>query len=219
MMFYNYLIVVLISYLVGSFSTAFVFNKLVNKIDPRETGSKNLGALNTLRITSKKRGALMGILAFLTVFAVDALKGIFAVWFAMALLGETPIMAAVLASFFVILGHNYSVLLKFDGGRGAATFLGILLFLDWKLFLLWLGTVLLCMFIFELFLPVDKKRNFFKRAISDQIIGRLFGEVIVLIPFFFLNPLVFWISLFSTPLILIRHIDRVKEQLKQAKNE
>lgn len=219
MMFYNYLIVILVSYLVGSFSTAFVFNKLVNKIDPREIGSKNLGALNTLRITSKKRGTLIGVLAFLTVFGVDALKGIFAVWFAAALLGETSIVAAVLATFFVILGHNYSILLKFDGGRGAATFLGILLYLDWRLFLLWLGVVLLGMFVFELFLPVDKKRNFFKRAISDQIIGRLVGEVVALVPFFFLNPLVFWISLFSTPLILIRHTDRVKEQLKQSKNE
>ena len=216
MMFYNYIIVILISYLVGSFSTALVFNKLVNKIDPRETGSKNLGALNTLRITSKQKGTFIGVLGFLLVFLIDAAKGAFAVWLAMLLLPESPIVAAVIASFFVILGHNYSILIKFDGGRGAATFMGILLFLDptFKMFSIWLGSVIIFSLIFELFIPVDKKRNFFKRAVSDQIIGRLFGEVFALVPFFFLNPILFWVGLFSTPLILIRHIDRVKEQIK-----
>ena len=216
MMFYNYLIIVLVSYLIGSFSTALVFNKLVNKIDPRETGSKNLGALNTLRITAKQKGTFVGVLGFLLVFLIDAAKGALAVWLAMLLLPENPIIAAALASFFVILGHNYSILIKFDGGRGAATFMGILLFIDptLKMFLIWLGSVIAFSLIFELFIPVDKKRNFFKRAISDQIIGRLFGEVFALIPFFFLNPLLFWVALFSTPLILIRHIDRVKEQIK-----
>lgn len=214
MMLYNYIIVILVSYLIGSFSTALVFNKIVNKIDPRKTGSKNLGALNTLRITSKKRGTFVGILGFLFVFLIDAFKGVFSVWLAMNLLPENQLIGAVLASFFVILGHNYSILLKFDGGRGAATFLGILLFLDWKLFLIWLLYVILCMFLFEIFIPISKKGNFFKRAISDQIIGRLFGEVIVLIPFYFLNPLLFWIGLTSTPLILIRHIDRIKKQIK-----
>ena len=216
MMFYNYLIIVLVSYLIGSFSTALVFNKLVNKIDPRETGSKNLGALNTLRITAKQKGTFVGVLGFLLVFLIDAAKGALAVWLAMLLLPESPIIAATLAGFFVILGHNYSILIKFDGGRGAATFMGILLFIDptFKMFLIWLGSVIAFSLIFELFIPVDKTRNFFKRAISDQIIGRLFGEVFALIPFFFLNPLLFWVALFSTPLILIRHIDRVKEQIK-----
>jgi len=216
-MSYNYIIVILISYLIGSFSTALVFNKIVNNIDPRETGSKNLGALNTLRITSAKKGTFIGIIGFLFVFGIDAFKGAFSVWLAMALLPENMTIAAVLASFFVILGHNYSVLLKFDGGRGAATFLGILLFLSPQLFGYWLLCVVLCALLFELFIPVDKKRNFFKRAISDQIIGRIFGEVIILVPFYFLNPLIFWISLASTPLILIRHADRVKKQVKNYK--
>ena len=216
-MFYNFIIVILISYLIGSFSTALIFNKAVNKIDPRETGSKNLGALNTLRITSSKKGKVIGILGFLFVFLIDALKGAFSVWLAMALLPQDQLLAAIFASFFVVLGHNSSILLKLDGGRGAATFLGILLFLDWKLFLLWLFCVVLFMFIFELFIPVDKTRNFFKRAISDQIVGRLFGEVFALIPFYFINPLVFWVSLFSTPLILIRHFDRIKKQVKNNK--
>ncbi|HOI60423.1 MAG TPA: glycerol-3-phosphate acyltransferase [Candidatus Pacearchaeota archaeon] len=214
---YNYILTIFISYLIGSFSTALVFNKVVNKTDPRETGSKNLGALNTLRITTSKKGKAIGVLGFLFVFLVDAFKGAFSVWLAIALMPHDQLLAAVLASFFVILGHNYSILLKFDGGRGAATFLGILLFLDWRLFLLWLLCVVLFMFIFELFMPVDRKRNFFKRAISDQIAGRLFGEVFALMPFYFLNIFVFWVSLLSTPLILLRHTDRIKKQIKEFK--
>ncbi|MDD4662183.1 MAG: glycerol-3-phosphate acyltransferase [Candidatus Pacebacteria bacterium] len=213
----NYILIILISYLVGSFSTAFVVNKLANKVDPRSTGSKNLGALNTLRITYAKKGKVAGILAFLLVFLVDAFKGALVVFLSMSLIPENTFVAAVLASFFVILGHNYSILLKFDGGRGAATFMGILLFLDFKMFLIWLGSVILFSLIFELFIPIDKKRNFFKRALSDQIIGRLFGEIFALIPFYFLNPFIFGIGLVSTPLILLRHKDRVKEQLKNYK--
>lgn len=212
----NYFLIILISYLIGSFSPALLVNKFLNKVDPRETGSKNLGALNTLRITTSKKGKLVGVLAFLLVFLIDASKGALAVGLAMAL---TPnaFVSAVLAGFFVVLGHNYSILLKFDGGRGAATFMGILLFLNFELFFVWLLSVLLFMFVFELIIPIDKKRNFFKRAISDQIIGRLFGEVFALIPFYFLDPFVFGVSLAITPLILLRHKDRVEKQLKDYK--
>lgn len=213
----NYFLIILISYLIGSFSPALLVNKFLNKVDPRKTGSKNLGALNTLRITTSKKGKLVGVLAFLLVFLIDASKGALAVVLAMALTPENAFVSAVLAGFFVVLGHNYSILLKFDGGRGAATFMGILLFLNFELFFVWLLSVLLFMFIFELIIPIDKKRNFFKRAISDQIIGRLFGEVFALIPFYFLDPFVFGVSLVITPLILLRHKDRVKKQLKDYK--
>ncbi len=213
----NYIIIILLSYLVGSFPTALFFNKLVNKIDPRETGSKNLGALNTLRITSKKKGKVIGALGFLFVFLVDAFKGAFSIWFAMQLIPENILLAGVLAAFFSILGHNYSILLKFSGGRGAATFLGILLFLNWKMFFLWLAIVVLFMLVFELFIPVKTKESIFKSAISDQIIGRLFGEAVAIIPFYFIEPLIFYVSLACTPLIVIRHIDRIKKQVKDYK--
>ena len=210
-----FIIIPIVSYLIGSISPALIFNKTVNKIDPRETGSKNLGALNTLRITSKNHGKLIGILGFLTVFLIDAFKGALCVWLTMQVVPDS-LLAICLATFFVILGHNYSILLKLEGGRGAATFLGILLFLNWKMFLIFLGTILLFMFIFQLIIPV-KGKGFFKTAISDQIIGRLVGEVAALIPFWFMDPNIFWIGIAGIPLILIRHIDRIKKQVKDYK--
>lgn len=209
----SYLIIPALSYLIGSFPTALFFNKAVNKIDPRKTGSKNLGALNTLRITAKQKGKLKGILAFLCVFLIDALKGVACVAIAMNFIPENTLLAAVLASSFAILGHNYSILLKFEGGRGAATFLGILFFLDWKMFFLWLISIAIFAFIFELIVPISNTGNFFKRALSDQIIGRLTGEIVALIPFYFLNPFVFWVALPSVFLIIVKHIDRIKNQL------
>lgn len=212
----NLFIIPIISYLIGSFPTALIVNKLLNKTDPRDTGSKNLGALNTLRITTKNKGKVTGIIAFLFVFLVDAFKGAFCIWLAMAFIPDHMLIAATLATFFSILGHNYSILIKFDGGRGAATLMGIILFLNWKLFILWLLTVVLFSIIFEIFIPVHKKgENFLKKAISNQIIGRLAGEVAVLIPIYFISAFVFWPTLFATPLILIRHIDRVKKQLSK----
>jgi glycerol-3-phosphate acyltransferase PlsY len=135
----------------------------------------------------------------------------------MQIMPANIVLASVVASFFVVLGHNYSILLKFDGGRGAATFLGILLFLKWQIFVIWLLYILLCMFLFEVVSPVSEFGDFYKRAISDQIIGRIFGEIVVLIPLFFLNTQIFWIALAVTPLIVIRHIDRIKEQIKTCK--
>jgi len=73
------------------------------------------------------------------------------------------------------------------------------------------------MFLFEVVSPVSEFGDFYKRAISDQIIGRIFGEIVVLIPLFFLNIQIFWIALAVTPLIVIRHIDRIKEQIKTCK--
>jgi glycerol-3-phosphate acyltransferase PlsY len=127
------------------------------------------------------------------------------------------LMGMCLAAFFSVLGHNYSVLLKFDGGRGAATLMGIILFLDWPMFFVWLGSVLLFMFIVELIKPGKAKKSLFRRAVSDQIIGRLIGEVVALIPFYILGSLAFWPTLVATPLVLIRHIDRIKKQVKDYK--
>lgn len=209
----NYIIVPIIAYLLGSFPTALFFIEFFFKKDPRGTGSKNIGALNTLRIASKEKGKLVGILSFLFVFLIDAGKAVLAVWLAMQFLPDSLILAITLATFFAVLGHNYSILLGFDGGRGAASLIGVILFLDWKMFLVWLGTVLIFILLFDL---IDKKKigkGFVKDAINKQVLGRLAGEVFALIPIFFLNITVFYPILAATPLILIRHKDRLKEQL------
>ncbi len=109
------------SYLLGAFPSAYVYGKLVRRIDIRKHGSGNVGAANTFRV--------LGPAAGLVVLAADAAKG----WAAVAVLAPRiagPPMSwwlAVLAGAAAIAGHNWTVFLRFRGGRGVATSAGVFL--------------------------------------------------------------------------------------------
>ena len=217
-MIQNYIIIVLISYILGSIPFALVINKLFFKQDLRSIGSKNIGALNTLRVASKEKGKKIGLIAFITVFLLDFGKAILSIIIAQALVKDS-VLAITLATLFVILGHNYSLFLKFKGSRGAASFLGILLYLDWKAFIGWIVLVLFFMILFELFAKRKINKKFLKHAISDQVLGRLFGETFALFWLYIYNTILFFPALVATPLILIAHKDRLEEQFKKIKNK
>lgn len=108
----------LISYLVGSIPTAYIFGKLYKGIDIREHGSGNVGATNVFRTLGKGPG-------FLVLF-IDILKGVLAVvcvgdWFQLERVFQRIVLAVAVVS-----GHNWTVFLKFKGGKGIATSLGVL---------------------------------------------------------------------------------------------
>jgi glycerol-3-phosphate acyltransferase PlsY len=106
-------------YLLGSIPFGIVLTKLAGTADLRAIGSGNIGATNVLRTGHKGLAAatLLG----------DALKGTLAVLIA-ALYGRDLALAAALGAF---LGHLYPVWLKFHGGKGVATYIGILLAVAW----------------------------------------------------------------------------------------
>jgi glycerol-3-phosphate acyltransferase PlsY len=106
-------------YLLGSIPFGIVLTKLAGTADIRAIGSGNIGATNVLR-TGRKGLAAATLLG-------DALKGTLAVLIA-ALYGRDLALAAALGAF---LGHLYPVWLKFHGGKGVATYIGILLALAW----------------------------------------------------------------------------------------
>lgn len=215
----NYILVPVISYLIGSIPFALWIVQLFFKKDLREGGSKNTGALNTLRIVSAEKGKVMGIMFFLLAFTLDALKAILAVVLAVIFLPQHPVMALTLGTFFVVLGHNYSILLNFKGGRGAAFLMGILLFLNWKVFFVWLAIVLFFMILFEIIMGGRVSKRFFKNAVSEQIIGRLFGEASAVYWIYFYDFRLFYPVLFATILIIIAHKDRVIDQIKKMNNK
>ena len=116
------------AYLLGSISFAVLMSKAFRLPDPRTYGSHNPGATNVLR-SGKKAAAVLTLLG-------DAAKGWLAVFVAMKLTtsdeqGAVLIAAVALA---VFLGHVFPVFLRFKGGKGVATALGVLLALN-----LWLG--------------------------------------------------------------------------------
>jgi glycerol-3-phosphate acyltransferase PlsY len=113
--------VVVLSYLLGSLSFAVIVSKFMGLSDPRSYGSKNPGATNVLRSGNKKAAVLT--------LLFDAVKGwVPVVWVlqhgAPFELSEGTAAAAGLAAF---LGHLYPVFFKFQGGKGVATALGVLM--------------------------------------------------------------------------------------------
>ncbi len=109
------LLVVVASYLVGSFPSSYIMGKLLRRIDLREHGSGNLGAANTFRV--------LGFWAALPVLLFDVGKGFVAVWF-LSRLGGPEIWFALLAALAVVMGHNYSIFVRFSGGKGVGTTAG-----------------------------------------------------------------------------------------------
>jgi len=131
-------------YLIGSLPFAVIVSKLFGLTDPRQHGSGNPGATNVLR-TGNKLAALLTLLG-------DAAKG----WLAMtivakvgaggtALTGSAVNMgtATALTGLAAFLGHLYPVFLKFKGGKGVATALGVMIGIHWVLALAGLATWLL----------------------------------------------------------------------------
>lgn len=109
----------IVAYLLGSIPNGLVFGKLIWQVDLREHGSHNIGATNAWRTLGKGPGFL--------IFLLDFFKGFISVWLGSVLAG-TP-MAMVLAGICAIIGHSCSVLLKFKGGKGVATGLGVIVML------------------------------------------------------------------------------------------
>ncbi|MDH2918943.1 MAG: glycerol-3-phosphate 1-O-acyltransferase PlsY [Sideroxydans sp.] len=131
---------VVAAYLLGSISFAVVTSKAFGIADPRTYGSGNPGATNVLRSGKKAAAAL-------TLFG-DAAKGWLAVFLAMHFYPEASLFIALVA-LAVFLGHVFPVFLKFQGGKGVATALGILLALNGWMGLAVLATWLLMAVVFR----------------------------------------------------------------------
>ncbi|EHH08783.1 putative glycerol-3-phosphate acyltransferase PlsY [Agrobacterium tumefaciens CCNWGS0286] len=106
----------LIGYLFGSIPFGLILTRMAGLGDVRKIGSGNIGATNVLRTGNKKLAAATLLL--------DALKGTAAVLVANALWGYE---ASLVAGFFAFLGHLFPVWLGFKGGKGVATYIGVLL--------------------------------------------------------------------------------------------
>jgi glycerol-3-phosphate acyltransferase PlsY len=114
---------VLISYLVGSIPTAYIFGMVLKGVDIRKFGSGNVGATNALRLLGKTAG--------ITVLILDILKGFLAVFVLGGLLKNKVIFAQdlflIALGVAAICGHNWTVFLNFKGGKGIATTFGVLI--------------------------------------------------------------------------------------------
>jgi glycerol-3-phosphate acyltransferase PlsY len=132
-----YILYALAGYLAGSISTAIITCKLMGLDDPRSVGSNNPGATNVLRHGGKK-AAIITLLG-------DMLKGLLPIL--LVQLWTNDVNASAIVGIAAFLGHLYPVYFRFKGGKGVATFFGILLGFNWiagaATLAVWLTTTLL----------------------------------------------------------------------------
>lgn len=178
------IIVVIISYLLGSVPFAYIMIRLFKGIDIRKVGSGNVGSTNALR-TAGKRVALAALLG-------DLLKGLAAAWIGLQTSGEMLAAVCVLAA---VIGHCWPVFIGFKGGKGMATTAGAILLLMPKVFL----------FLAIIFVLIV----FFSRYVSLASVS-----VAVLLPLtalFFSQPGSYLlVSVILTVLVIYRHRENIE---------
>jgi glycerol-3-phosphate acyltransferase PlsY len=133
LMIIRYLAGMIIGYLLGSIPFGLILGRAMAKVDVREWGSGAIGATNVMRTAGKRVAILSG--------ALDFAKGAAAVLIAKLIVGHSyivvgrfsfgPLFGAVLAGLAAVIGHSWSIYLKFHGGKGVATFFGGLVALVW----------------------------------------------------------------------------------------
>lgn len=193
-------LVVILSYLLGSIPTSYIIGKLLKGIDLREHGSGNVGATNTFRVL----GPVPGIIVLL----VDILKGLIAVLFISRLAMGTSFSAEwvkVLCGIAAISGHDWTIFLKFKGGRGVATSIGVFFGLVWQA----IGIALVVGLV-----VIALSRYVSLGSISGAI---LFPMLVAFLPFEWPLPY-FWLALLAALLVVIKHIPNIKRLIKGKEN-
>ena len=133
----NLIIVVVYSYLLGSIPFGLILTKIFLKKDIREIGSGNIGTTNVLRTGNK-------LLALITL-VLDFLKGYFSILITYKYFDDLYLLSGLIC----LLGHIFSVWLKLKGGKGVATFAGIMLAFSINYFFVFLISWIIFLLIFR----------------------------------------------------------------------
>ena len=176
----NLIIVAVYSYLLGSIPFGLVLTKIFLKKDIREIGSGNIGTTNVLR-TGKKSLAVATLM-------LDLLKGYFSIIITFTYF-ENLISYSALICF---IGHIFPIWLKFKGGKGVATYLGVILALSYKFFLIFGITWLVLSFLL-------------RYASLSSIISSL---IVFVYSFFFINNFSFILFIFFI-IIIYTHRENI----------
>lgn len=136
----EYAIPIIFGYLLGAINPAALFGK-IKKINLRDSGTGNLGATNTALIMGKKLG--------FAVMFFDIFKGALAVVVAKLIFAETASISGLIAGASAVLGHMFPFYMKFKGGKGLASYGGMVLAYDPLIFLILFAIGLVCMLIFN----------------------------------------------------------------------
>lgn len=191
-----FLIAGIIGYLFGCLHGSQLVGKIKN-VDIKNSGVKNAGASNTTIILGWKYGILVAL--------IDIFKATLAILLVLFIITENGItgdwkyLLIYTTVFFVIIGHNYPITMKFSGGKGTASLVGALIAIDWKIALI--GIAILLIFTF---------------ATDYLVIGVLCMYLSFLITtflFFGIEPT--WIVILLSVLSIMKHMENYKRIMRK----
>ncbi|HEX9652921.1 MAG TPA: glycerol-3-phosphate 1-O-acyltransferase PlsY [bacterium] len=120
---YSLIVIILLSYLVGSFPTSIVTGRMLRRIDIREHGSGNAGGTNVFRVLGWKAGLFVAV--------VDVGKGMLATLLVSMIRIDSvaldPLLVQIIAGVCAVMGHIWTIMAKFKGGKGVATGAGMII--------------------------------------------------------------------------------------------
>jgi len=183
--------IIIISYLLGSIPFGFLLTKIFLKLDIRSVGSGNIGATNALRTGNKKIGY--------TTLILDILKAVVPLIF----IKIYYIEYLYISSLCVFLGHVFPIWLKFKGGKGVATYVGILCCIN-----LYLGIIFGIIWLITFFI--------FKYSSLSSLIGSF---SIPIINFFIFNDEMVYFFIIIFVLIFYTHRENIKRLLNRSESK
>ena len=186
----NFILAVVIAYLLGSISPSTLLAKAAGK-DIKKEGSGNAGTTNTLRVLGKK--------AAIITLIVDIGKGILAVQLAYMISGPDAAMLAALAAF---VGHVWPIYFGFQGGKGVAVAFGVILRLNWQLALLMAGILVVVVLV--------------TRMVS---VGSLTVAVSFPVVCWFMYRDFFFIGLIMALILIYKHKDNIRRLINHEENK
>jgi glycerol-3-phosphate acyltransferase PlsY len=200
------LLLIVIGYFFGCIQFAYIAGKLTKHIDIREHGSGNSGTSNAIRVLGFSAGALVFVGDLLKALAACFIGFALAKWFAPESydIFEMRLSLGMYAGLGAVLGHNFPVFLKFKGGKGIASSLGVMAAIDWRIFLIAVvvGVIIIVC----------------TRYIS-------LGSIIMLVLFpaltfvFKHGPEIGVISLFLTGMALVRHRENIERLMNRTERK
>jgi len=183
----NIFLVILFAYLIGSIPFGIIISKIMGLGNLRNIGSGNIGATNVLR-TGNKLAAILTLI-------FDLLKGAISVIITYYIFNDTTAQIAALSSF---LGHCFPIWLKFKGGKGVATFIGISLALYWP------AGILICLtWVLTAFISRVSSLSALISSLSSILWVWILGV-----------PSAVFVMTVLTILIWFRHIENIKRIIK-----
>lgn len=195
MLIANFTLNIVIAYLLGSIPTGYWLGRMKG-VDIRKFGSGNIGMTNVLRVFGKPYAVLT--------FIVDVGKGAVAVTLVPYLLQTNEPWMKVLAGLAVVCGHNWTIFLKFKGGKGVATSAGVFLGLAWL-------PTLLVILIFTIIVGITRYVS-----LGSMIAAVCFPILMLL---FHQHLLYIILSILLAFFIIIRHRSNIKRLLAGTENK